>query len=528
MKGWCVMKVGEKAGCLLVVGLALAGAGLPVSSSFAQKRAMAQKPSAPKATTPTTGDWHPKSMAYIKASNTNKDDQFGSAIALSGDGNTLAVSATSEDSAAKGVNAPSKGSALNSGAVYVYTRTATGWKQQAYVKASNTAEGAQFGNALALSNDGNLLVVAATGEASSAKGINGNQEDTSMEAAGAVYVFTRSGAAWTQQAYVKASNTGGPDVGYQFGYSVALSSDGSTLAVGSTSEPSAATGIDGTQADTSAPEAGAVYVYTHQGANWAQQAYVKPWSTTTRGVLFGYSVGLSADGNTLAVGTYDEEGGKGAVYAFTRNGGKWSQQARLQASNAERGDSLGCSIAISDDGDTILAGAFDEDALLAGIQAPDAGAHDEADDISTGAAYVFVRSAGKWSQQAYMKAFNTRPNDQFGWALAMSRDGNTVAVGAHLEDGGAKSINGDQSDASAEDSGAVYVYTRSGSTWHPAAYVKASNPKPAAEFGISVALSADGKTLAAGATRENSAAKGVNGNQVDKASPNSGAAYVYY
>ncbi len=349
-----------------------------------------------------------------------------------------------------------------------------------------------------------------------------------MEAAGAVYVFARSGAAWTQQAYVKASNTGGPDVGYQFGYSVALSSDGSTLAVGSTSEPSVTTGVNGNQADTSAPEAGAVYVYTHQGTNWEQQAYVKPWNTTTRGVLFGYSVGLSGDGNSLAVGTYDEEGGKGAVYAFTRNGDKWAQQARLQGSNAERGDSLGCSLALSDDGNTIVAGAFDEDAILVGIQPPDAGAHDEPDDTSTGAAYVFVRSAGKWSQQAYMKAFNTRPNDQFAWALAISRDGNTIAVGSHLEDSGAKGINGDQTDFSAEDSGAVYVYTRSGSTWNPAAYVKATNPKPGAEFGISVALSADGKTLAAGATRENSAAKGVNGNQADKAAPNSCAAYIYY
>ncbi len=523
------MGITKKAWCVSIVGLALAGVGAPISSSLAQAtHVMGGKPSTPKATTQVTGDWHPKSIAYLKASNTNKDDQFGSAIAISGDGNTVAVSATSEDSGAKGVNGTSKTPALNSGAVYVYTRTATGWKQQAYLKASNAAEGAQFGNALALSKDGNLLAVGATGEASSAKGINGNQQDTSMEAAGAVYVFARSGAAWMQQAYVKASNTGGPDVGYQFGYSVALSSDGGTLAVGSTSEPSAATGINGNQADTSAPEAGAVYVFTHTGSNWEQQAYVKPWNTTTRGVLFGYSVGLSADGNTLAVGTYDEEGGKGAVYAFTRNGDKWSQQARLQASNAERGDSLGCSIAISDDGNTIVAGAFDEDAILSGIQPPNAGAHDEPDDTSTGAAYVFVRSGGKWSQQAYMKAFNTRPNDQFGWALAISRDGNTIAVGSHLEDSAAKGINGDQADFSAEDSGAVYIYTRNGTMWIPAAYVKASNPKPAAEFGISVALSADGKALAVGATRENSAAKGVNGNQADKSATNSGAAYVYY
>ena len=70
-------------------------------------------------------------------------------------------------------------------------------------------------------------------------------------------------------------------------------------------------------------------------------------------------------------------------------------------------------------------------------------------------------------------------------------------------------------DTTAEDSGAVYVYTRSGDTWNPAAYVKASNTKPAAEFGMAVALNADGKALAVGATKENSAAKGVNGNQAD-------------
>jgi len=120
----------------------------------------------------------------------------------------------------------------------------------------------------------------------------------------------------------------------------------------------------------------------------------------------------------------------------------------------------------------------------------------------------------------------------------MSHDGNTIAVGAHLEDSGAKGINGDQADASAEDSGAVYIYTRTGSewqyengirsVWRPAAYVKASNPQPAAEFGISVALSGDGKELAVGAFKEKSDAKGVNGNQADRSLENAGAAYVYY
>jgi hypothetical protein len=79
-----------------------------------------------------------------------------------------------------------------------------------------------------------------------------------------------------------------------------------------------------------------------------------------------------------------------------------------------------------------------------------------------------------------------------------------------------------------EDSGAVYVYTRTGTTWNPTAYVKPSNTQPSAEFGVSVALNGDGKVLAAGATKENSAAKGVNGKQDDKSAVNAGAAYVYY
>ena len=186
----------------------------------------------------------------------------------------------------------------------------------------------------------------------------------------------------------------------------------------------------------------------------------------------------------MAVGAYDEERGKGAAYIFTRTGAKWAQQIRLMASNAEDGDSLGCSIAISDDGNTMVAGAFDEDSLLRGIQPPTEGSNDAASDVSTGAAYVFVRTGSAWTQQAFIKATNTRLNDQFAWALSLSRDGNTLAVGSHLEDSGAKGLNGDQEDATAEDSGAVYIYARTGTTWAPASYVKASVPHANAEFGI--------------------------------------------
>jgi hypothetical protein len=351
--------------------------------------------------------------------------------------------------------------------------------------------------------------------------VNGDQSDRSMPGAGAVYVFARAGTTWSQQAYLKASNTGGPDLGYQFGYAVSLSSDGSTLAVSETSDPSNATGINGNAKDTSAPEAGAVFIFTHSGNTWSQQAYIKPWNTTTPNLLFGYSIGLSGNGDTLGVGAYNDEARRGSVYVFTRSNGTWSQQMRVLATKGEIGDYLGCALAISDDGNTIVAAAVEDKFFQI-----NAGQTDLLDSV--GGAHVFVRAAGKWSQQAYVKAFNPRENDQFGWAVAMSRDGNTIAVGSHLEDSGAKGVNGDQSDASMEDSGAVYVYTRTGTTWNPTAYVKASNTKPAAEFGISVALNGDGTVLAAGAPKEDSAAKGVNGKQDDKSAVGAGAAYVYY
>ena len=413
----------------------------------------------------------------------------------------------------------------NSGAVYVYTRTPAGWKQQAYLKASNSGEGYQFGNALSLSNDGNVLAVGRLAKPVRPSASTAIRTTIPCRARGP---FTSLCAkAEPGPTGLLNVNTGGPVVGYQFGYSVSLSSDGSTLAVGQPSDPSNATGINGDQKNTSAPDSGAVFVFAHDGDSWSQQAYVKPWNTTQRGVLFGYSVGLSGDGSTMGVGTYDEDRGRGAVYAFTRKNGKWVQQMRLTASNAEPGDSLGCSLGISDDGNTIIAGAFDEDAILPGIQPPNAGANDEPTDTSSGAAYVFVRKDGKWSQQAYVKAFNTRENDQFGWALTISRDGNTIAIGSHLEDSGAKGVNGDMKDTTAEDSGAVYVYTRSGDSWSPSAYVKAPNTRPGAEFGMALALNADGKELAVGSTKENSAAKGVNGNQKDISMVNAGAAYVY-
>jgi len=486
------------------------------------------------------GQW--RQVAYLKASNPVEDAHFGcggtltghagNASAISADGTTLAVGAPHENSGARGINGNQNDhSVYSAGAVYVFTRKGNAVAQQAYIKPATPGEYANFGSSVALSRDGNTLAVAAYYESSAATGINGNENDRSIPEAGAVYVFVRTGTVWSQQAYIKASNTGTAAVGDtlaegdQFGYSIALSADGNTLAVGAIGEDSNATGINGNQADNSANQSGAEYVFTRTGTTWSQQAYIK--STMTRpNVLFGYSTGISGDGNTLAVGEYDADRGKGAVYVLTRLAGVWSHQARIQAENAEPQDSLGYSLALSEDGNTIAAGAADEDCMKPGIN-PTGCENDQASNTSSGAAYVFVRNGTTWTQQVFMKASNPGKEDWFGVRIAISGDGNTVAVGAQNEDSAAKGINGKQDDDSAAEAGAVYVFTRTGTTWVQHAYVKASNTTAGDEFGSSIALTRDGKTMLIGARGEDGGAKGVNGNQSDKSVRDAGAAYLF-
>jgi hypothetical protein len=453
-------------------------------------------------------------IGYVKASNTGANDFFGVSVALSADGNTLAVGAFFEDS--------------SSGAVYVYSRSGGAWSQQVYVKASNAGVGDLFGISVALSADGNTLAVGAYWEDSGTTGVNSTPNEAAADS-GAVYVFIRSGGVWSQQAYVKASNTGAGDF---FGVSVALSADGDTLAVGAVHEDSGTTGVNSTPNEV-ASNSGAVYVFSRSGGAWTQQAYVKA-SNAGVGDLFGISVALSADGNTLAVGAYFEDSGTtgvnstpneaaedaGAVYVFSRSGGVWSQQAYVKASNTGVDDFFGVSVALSADGNTLAVGADLEDSGTTGVDSmPDEAAP------SSGAVYVFSRSGGVWSQQAYLKASNTGPADIFGISVALSADGNTLAVGATHEDSGTTGVNSTPDEAAA-DSGAVYVFSRSGGVWSQRSYLKSSNTGADDQFGRSVALSADGNTLAVGANGEDSGTTGMNSTP-NEAAADSGAVYLY-
>ena len=479
-----------------------------------------------------------QSIAYLKSDATTKGDILGYSMAISGDGTTLAV------------GGPGEGS--GSGAVHVFSRDSAGvWVQQALLQASNLGSGDQFGSSLAVSVDGNTIAVGAPKEDSSATGFNGNQSDESATDSGAVYVFTRTTnnnvSTWSQQAYLKASNT---EAGDDFGYSLALSDSGNTLAVGADFEDSSAIGINGDQADNGTQNSGAVYVFTRNSTAWSQQAYLKASNTGAQDA-FGYSLGLSGDGNILAVGAVGEDSNaigvdsiqtdnsapnSGAVYVFVRSGGIWSQQAYIKSSNTDTNDVFGSSIALSLDGNTLAVGAIQESSNATGVN----GNQSDNSKQNSGAVYVFTRAATTWSQQAYLKASNADSFDGFGFSVSLSQDGSALAVGAPLEDSFATGVNGDQSDNQAVQSGAVYLFTRTSSNWIQKSYIKASNTggyvdfstNPAtvggAQFGYSAAISADGASLAVGALNEGSKAKGINGDQSDfSGAPRSGAAYVY-
>jgi hypothetical protein len=333
----------------------------------------------------------------------------------------------------------------------------------------------------------------------------------------------RSGSTWTQQAYLKASNTGAGDF---FGASVAIS--GNTVVVGAYGEDSAASGVNGNQANNSALNAGAAYVFVRSGSTWTQQAYLKA-SNPGANDFFGVSVAISGD--TVVVGAFNEDSAatgvngnqadnsatdSGAAYVFVRSGSTWGQQAYLKATNTGTGDFFGNSVAIS--GNTVVIGAYGEDSAATGVNGNQA--NNSAPD--SGASYVFVRSGSGWTQQAYLKASNPGVSDFFGGSVAIS--GETVVIGAFDEDSAATGVNGNQTSSGAPDSGAVYVFVRSGSAWAQQAYLKASNTGAGDSF-VSVAISGD--TLVVGASAEDSAATGVNGNQVDNSAPDSGAAYVF-
>ena len=409
--------------------------------------------------------------AYIKASNGNAEDRFGSDVAISGD--TIVVGAWGEDSnqttITNGATASADNTSTDSGAVYVFKRTGTTWVQEAYLKAANSGAGDYFGETVAISGD--TIVVGAGGEDSNqttiTNGATASADDTSTDS-GAVYVFKRTGSTWAQEAYIKAANA---DVDDYFGWPVAISGD--TIAVASSYEDSNQTTITNgatASADNSSLYSGAVYVYKRTGSTWAQEAYIKA-ANAEADDFFGWDVAIADD--TLVISASDEESGQntitngtgtsadnsvvdaGAVYIYKRTGSTWAQEAYLKAPNPDVDDYFGYFVSIS--GDLVAVSSYDEDSNQVGITN---GASASADNSwnKSGAVYVFKRTGVQWEQLAYVKSSNADPEDRFGKDVSIS--GESLVVGAYGESSNQTSItNGapGSSDNSKIRSGAAYI-----------------------------------------------------------------------
>ncbi|MEY4064499.1 MAG: putative signal peptide protein, partial [Pseudomonadota bacterium] len=414
--------------------------------------------------------------AFIKAVNAEEDDFFGHDLALSE--NSLAVGTYSESSnqtfISNSATASADNSAFNSGTVYVYRRSASGWAQEAYIKASNNGQNDNFGYAVALSGD-TLAVGACNEDSSYITNIMSSNE--TLTESGAVYIYKRSGTTWALESFLKALNASVNDF---FGDTLSLSGD--TLAVGVSNEDSSQTTITNgptAASNDNAPESGATYIFKRTTTNWSQEAYIKAGNAEGDD-YFGWSVALSGD--ALAVGATGESSLRntirndsdadsnnssaqsGAVYLYRRNNSQWVQEAFIKASNANSTDEFGTALSLS--GDVLAVGASNEDSNQTTVTNGNlASINNEAQE--SGAAYLFRRiqnsenSAWLWVQEAYIKAHNAESADAFGSALAL--DGDTVSISATRESSSQSTITngaGGGTDNSAPASGAVYIFRK--------------------------------------------------------------------
>lgn len=325
-------------------------------------------------------------QAYLKAPEPEEYDFFGSSIAI--DGDTLVVTARGDDSSSRGVGGdPTNNGRQDSGAAFVFVRSGTTWSRQAFLKADNADADDGLGDSVAIS--GNTIVVGAVIESGGATGVNGDGTSNTALESGAAYVFVRSGANWSQQAYLKASNA---QAGDYFGFSVDI--DGDTIVVGADGEDSSIPGINPVHNDSS-QDVGAAYVFVRSGTTWTEQAYLKA-SNAESADLFGNAVAV--EGDVVAVGTFAEDSGgnaftanpddnsapgAGAVYVFTRRGMTWSETSYLKAPVSETNDYFGARVAMSRG--VLVIGAPNEDSSATGIN----GSQTNNNSFESGAVYVF-------------------------------------------------------------------------------------------------------------------------------------------
>jgi len=318
------------------------------------------------------GGWTQQGQKLVGTDAVGRSNQ-GISVALSSDGNTAVVGGS--------------GDSGNTGAIWVFSRTGGVWTQQGQkLVGSGAASGAYQGSSISLSSDGNTLV-------------EGGWGDVNMgSVTGAIWVFTRANGVWSQQGAKLVGSGSVANYPVYQGYSVAISSDGTTIA-------------DGAEADDTCK--GAIWIFTRSGNLWTQQGAKLVGTVSVGESCQGTSIAISSDGNTVIEGGSQDDSLKGAVWVFTRSGNVWTQQGqKLVGSDFVGGPVQGSSVAISSDGNAaIVGGNYDYSAL--------------------GAVWVFTRVNGVWTQKGSkvtVSDFEGNPN--LGVSVAVSHEGTVIVGGA--------------------------------------------------------------------------------------------------
>ena len=363
-------------------------------------------------------------LVKLVASDAMPSDRFGVSVAISGD--TALVGAPTEDA--------------ERGAAYVFTRVDGIWMQQAKLTASDGRSLRKFGYSVALSGD--------TAVVGGSTGVIGGSDVPADPTPGSAYVFERAGDTWIEQAKL----TAGPDGATRDDFGTAVGVSGDTVVVGA-----GGVGVGG-----------AAYVFTREGGTWARQATLTAGDPAT-GDKFGFSVAVAGD--TAVVGSQLDDVGsntdQGSAYVFTRDGARWSQDAKLAASDGAAEDNFGFSVAAS--ADAVVVGSWHDDVN---------GNKDQ------GSAYVFARRGGGWLEH-HLIAGDGAGGDEFGRSAAVS--GDTVLLGAQRDSTGDNVQHG-----------SAYVFGRSGGTWPERTKLLAPDGGRFDVFGVSVATSGNTALIGAG------------------------------
>ena len=378
----------------------------------------------------------------LVASVASAGDNIGAAVTVAGDASMVMVGSPNLTV-----------SVTHAGGVYLFGRLNSPWWQRLAVSNSSGNPSDDLGSSLAMSTDGSTAVIGS-------------------DSMNKISIYRRSFGMWTLQVSIPSPDANSVD----FGYSLAISGNGDTILVGA---PDATVGANSQQ--------GAAYLINWSGSSWSAPAKVVALDGSPNDE-FGCSVALSPDGTTAAIGAYGASSKTGAVYVMTRPGSTWSALTRLGATIGAINNEFGYSVALSGDGNTLLVGArFASNGT-----------------VNSGAAYVFVRSMGGYSQQIKLAPALATSQSNYGISVALSSDGNTVLIGSPY------------SGAGTVVTGLAYFYVRSAGLWSLQKSLTAPDLTHPDEFGIGVALSADGNIAVIG-----------NPNAIAYGSLNQGAAYVY-